>query len=88
MLNPISTNRFLKDVKLSRKRGFNIEKLKNIITLLRENKELPKKCRPHLLSEEWDDCWECHITPDWLLIYRFTENEIHFLRTGTHSDLF
>ena len=88
MLKPIQTNQFMKDVDLSRKRGLNIEKLKNIITLLCENKELPKRCRPHVLSGEWRDCWECHIAPDWLLIYRFTENEIHFLRTGTHSDLF
>ena len=88
MLSSTPTGRFLKDVKLLKKRKFDIKKLEEIIGLLCEGKELPNRCRAHILSGEWNDCWECHIAPDWLLIYRFTGNEIHFLRTGTHSDLF
>ncbi len=88
MINVVYTNRFKKDLKLAQKRGFNDVKLKNIITLLCESKELPKQCRPHILSGEWSDCWECHIGPDWILIYRFIEDDVHLLRTGTHSDLF
>jgi mRNA interferase YafQ len=88
MLRIVSTNKFLKDLGRSKKRGLDISKLKNIITLLCQKKELPKKYRPHLLSGDWNDCWECHIAPDWLLIYRLEENEIHLIRTGTHSDLF
>ena len=88
MFKIVYTNKFKKDLKLAQKRGLNETKLKNIIDLLCEGKELPKHCRSHILSGDWRDCWECHIAPDWLLIYRFTENEIHFLRTGTHSDLF
>ena len=88
MINVVYTNRFKKDLKLAQKRGFNDVKLKNIITLLCESKERPTPCRPHLLSGEWSDCWECHIGPDWILIYRFIEDDVHLLRTGTHSDLF
>jgi mRNA interferase YafQ len=89
-LKIVSTNKFLKDVGRSKKRGFDIEKLKTVIGFLYQGKDLPKKHRPHMLFGEWNDCWECHISPDWLLIYRFEfkENEIHLLRTGTHSDLF
>ncbi len=88
MLDAVYTNRFKKDLRLVQKRGLKDEKLRNIITLLCEGKELPKQCRPHLLSGVWDDFWECHIEPDWLLIYRFTEDDLELIRTGTHSDLF
>jgi mRNA interferase YafQ len=88
MLKPIYTNKILKDIKLAQKRGLNLTKLKNIITLLCESEELPKQCRPHILVGKYDNYWECHIGPDWLLIYEFIEDEIHLIRTGTHSDLF
>jgi mRNA interferase YafQ len=88
MLNRKPSTRFLKDIKLTKKRGADLEKLEKIVTCLCENEDLPKQCRPHILFGEWNDCWECHIEPDWLLIYRFTQDEIHLIRTGTHSDLF
>lgn len=88
MLKPIYTNRILKDIKLAQKRGLDLKKLKTIISLLCENKDLPKRCNPHILSGNYSNYWECHIGPDWLLIYEFRENEIRLLRTGTHSDLF
>jgi len=88
MFNPVYTNRVLKDIKLAKKRGFNLKKLKIVVALLCENKELPKRCKPHILSGNYSNYWECHIEPDWLLIYEFREKEIRLLRTGTHSDLF
>lgn len=88
MINVTYTNRFKKDLKLAQKRGFKDIKLKNIITMLCENKELPKQCRPHMLSGKYVGFFECHIEPDWLLIYRITNNAIELARTGTHSDLF
>jgi mRNA interferase YafQ len=84
----ILTTRFSKDVTRCRKRGLKFERLDNIVRMIAENKELPNSCRPHLLKGKYDDYWECHIQPDWLLIYDLTENGLYLIRTGTHSDLF
>ena len=88
MLYRKPTTRFLKDVKLAKKRKLNIQKLEKIIALICESKELPKHCRPHILSGNTVDFWECHIEADWLLIYRFNGDDLELIRTGTHSDLF
>lgn len=88
MLNRKPSTRFLKDIKLAKKRKFNIQKLEKIITLLCESSELPKQCRAHLLSGSLANYWECHIESDWLLIYQITEEDLELVRTGTHSDLF
>lgn len=88
MLNRKPSTRFLKDIKLTKKRGLNIRKLEEIVTLLCENKALPMQCRPHILSGKWNNFLECHIEPDWLLIYQTTEDDLELVRTGTHSDLF
>ena len=88
MFNPVYTNRMLKDIKLVQKRGLDLEKLKNVIVLLSSENELPKRCRPHMLSGNYSNYWECHIQPDWLLIYEFVDNDLRLIRTGTHSDLF
>jgi mRNA interferase YafQ len=58
------------------------------VQALREGRSLPAPVRPHPLKGEWKGHWECHITPDWLLIYKFSESEVVLARTGTHSDLF
>lgn len=88
MLKVRYTNRFKKDLKLAQKRGFKDMKLRNIVTLLCENKELPKHCNHHRLSGNYVGFFECHIEPDWLLIYRIIDDAIELARTGTHSDLF
>ena len=88
MLYRKPTTRFLKDIKLAKKRKFNIQKLERIITLLCEDKDLPKYCRPHILSGDWGNFWECHIESDWVLIYRIKGDDLELVRTGTHSDLF
>lgn len=86
----IWTTQFKKDYKLALKRHLNIELLDDIIRTLSRGETLPEKCKDHPLSGDWIGHRECHIQPDWLLIYR-VENDILVLtlaRTGTHSDLF
>lgn len=84
------TNHFKKDQKRLRKRNKNLKKLIEVIGLLADEKNLPKKYNDHLLKGNFIDRRECHIEPDWLLIYRI-ENSPKLLileRTGSHSDLF
>lgn len=84
------TSKFKKDYKTVQKRKYNLELLREVTILLIQNGELPQKYKPHKLSGKYTDCWECHIKPDWLLIWTIdTDNlEIWLTRTGTHSDLF
>lgn len=70
------------------KRGKAMKKFQTILDLLLEDKPLPFRCRPHRLSGSYDGLWECHIEPDWLLIYDVTKTEIRLYRMGSHSDLF
>lgn len=65
-----------------------MEKLKIVSDLLLGEKPLPPKYRNHRLQGEYIGTWECHIEPDWLLVYKKTSTEIVFVRMGTHSDLF
>lgn len=81
-------NRFKKDATIAQRRGCDGAKLQAIVNLLVADEPLPQRCRPHKLQGEWQDYWECHIAPDWLLIYTFSETEVVLHRTGTHSDLF
>ena len=88
MLTPVYTKQFNKDIKLSKKRRKNIKKLKEVMELLIEERKLPDKSRDHKLLGNFTECRECHVEGDWLLIYRVEANQIFFIRTGTHSDLF
>lgn len=84
------TNRFKKDYKLCKKRGLDVSKLEEVIKLLENKGKLPAKFKPHKLTGNYKDCWECHIKPDWLLVWLQDDNELTliFTNTGTHSDLF
>lgn len=88
MLIACYKNKFQKDVKRANKRGYNLKKLKLVMDTLIEGKSLPKKFVDHPLKGDFSICRECHIEPDWILIYYVEGNEITFVRTGTHSDLF
>ena len=84
------TTQFKKDYKLAMKRGMKIEMLNNLITDLARGVVLPEKYKAHMLSGNWAGHRECHVLPDWLLIYRM-EGDVLVLtltRTGTHADLF
>lgn len=88
MLKPEYTTKFKKDLKVVEKRKLNIEELKDIIKKLCMEEALPLKNKDHNLSGQWTGCRECHIAPDWLLIYQVGNGIIVFERTGSHSDLF
>jgi mRNA interferase YafQ len=79
---------FRNDVKQQKRRGKDVEELIAAIELLAEEGSLPAAYRPHKLSGEWRGVWECHVEPDWLLIYAVTDKESLLIRTGTHADLF
>ncbi len=90
MYKIIPTTRFKKDLKLAIKRGYNIDLLENIVDKLANGQKLPEMNRDHSLHGDYTGCRECHIAPDWLLIYEIFEEELilYLIRTGTHSDLF
>lgn len=90
MLSIVISNQFKKDLKLAKKRGLKINHLKEVIDTLANSKPLNEKYRDHNLSGEYSGFRECHIEPDWLLIYRVEnrELELFLFRTGSHSDLF
>jgi mRNA interferase YafQ len=86
--NPISGTRFERDVKLARKRGKDMAKLREAISLLIEGCPLPPRYRDHPLGGDWQHFRDCHIEPDLLLIYKIDGENLHLVRTGTHSDIF
>lgn len=88
MLNPVYTNAFKKDTKLVKKRNLDTTVLKSVMTDIIEQKPLAAKYRNHKLTGNWKDHWECHVAPDWLLIYKLVGEDVIFERTGSHSDLF
>ena len=88
MLNPSFTNQFQKDVKGMKKRNKDMQKLKLIMSKLINEENLEERYRDHKLSGEYKGRRDCHIEPDWVLIYKKTDSEIIFERTGSHSDLF
>ncbi len=88
MRTPVYTKRFEKDLKLMIRRGHDQESIKSILRRLIDEIPLAHKHRDHLLIGNFKDRRECHIAPDWLLIYRLEGSMIIFERTGTHGDLF
>ncbi len=88
MFDVFLTSRFKRDLKRAVKRRKNIDELERIIDLLQSATPLPDKNDDHQLTGEWLGHRECHIGPNWLLIYKTTETELILTRTGTHSDLF
>ncbi len=90
MLEIVLSNRFKKDLKLASKRGYPLELLEAVVDTLAAGKPLAEHLNDHNLTGNYAGFRECHIRPDWLLIYRVHNDElILFLsRTGTHSDLF
>lgn len=84
------TSRFKKDLKLVQSRGYNISLISDIINKLANGETLEAKNRDHDLQGNWKGYRECHIQPDWLLIYKIDNDDLilYLTRTGTHSDLF
>ena len=82
------TTQFSRDIKRMIKRGKNLSKLRKVVTLLATDEILDAKYRDHSLVGQWQPARDCHIEPDWILIYTITESTLRLERTGTHSDLF
>ena len=85
-----STTKFQRDLKRAEKRGYRIDLLMAVIKKLAAGETLDKSYNDHPLKGEYKGCRECHITPDWLLIYKIKDDTLflYLTRTGTHSDLF
>ncbi|VAW40424.1 mRNA interferase YafQ [hydrothermal vent metagenome] len=82
------TRQFARDIKRVRKWGKNLSKLKTIVTKLAQGEALEPQHRDHALSNNWQHSRDCHIEPDWILIYTIGEEYLRLERTGIHSDLF
>ena len=88
MKSAVYTKQFKKDVKLATKRGRDIDKLKGVMASLQEGQALGDRYKDHPLKGPFAGYRECHLEPDWLLIYKSELNQIYYVRTGTHADLF
>lgn len=90
MYEIVTSNRFKKDLKVALKRGYKLDKLKTVIDCLASGQPLAEKYKDHVLTGNFEGFRECHISPDWILVYRIEEDDLllYLLRTGTHSDLF
>lgn len=82
------TSQFKRDVKRMQRQGRELEKLKGVLETLVKGQPLAEKHRDHVLVGQYKGTRECHIEPDWLVIYELAETEIVLIRTGSHSDLF
>lgn len=86
----VQTSRFKKDLKNIKKRDYDLSLLGAVVDTLAAGEALPEKNKDHKLTGKYETCRECHIAPDWLLIYEISEGELilYLTRTGSHSDLF
>lgn len=82
------TGQFKKDAKRLAKRGYNLEKLRIVIEKLVNERKTEARYKDHPLQGKFAGARDCHVQPDWVLIYAIVENELRLIRTGTHSDIF
>jgi mRNA interferase YafQ len=82
------TSQFKKDLKRIQKRGKDLSKLKEVVSVIATSGVLDERYRDHSLSGKWSGSRDCHIEPDWILIYRLDDEDLFLERTGSHSDLF
>ena len=90
MLEIVASNQFRRDLKTLLRQGCNMDLLDQVIQLLAEQKPLPRRNADHPLTGNFAGCRECHIAPDWILIYKIKKDvlELYLMSTGTHSDLY
>ena len=83
-----TTTAFERDLRRVNKQGKDLDKLETVVNTLQAREPLPARCRPHPLRGIWAGHWDCHVEPDWLLLYRVTNEALILVRTGSHADLF
>jgi mRNA interferase YafQ len=88
MLTPRYAASFKKDYKRLQKRGYDMEKLRRVMKCLISGEPLEERLKDHPLRGKYAEARDCHIEPDWVLIYAIVDDELRLLRTGTHTDLF
>ena len=88
MLEIVYEHQFKKDLRLAKKQGKNLGKFRYVLELLLNSQPLAAKNRNHKLKGKYQGYWECHIVPDWLLVYKKTTSTLTLARIGSHSDLF
>jgi mRNA interferase YafQ len=79
---------FERDLRRMKRQGKDLDKIDAIVQRLREDVALPPRCRVHPLRGEWEGHWDCHVEPDWVLIYKLIPGTLILVRTGSHSQLF
>ena len=84
----LTTTAFERDLRRVERQGKDLDKLEAVVDLVQTQKPLPARCRPHPLRGDWSGHWDCHVEPDWLLLYRVTATQLILVRTGSHSELF
>ena len=84
----LTTAQFKKDIKSASKRGKDLDQLWAVVEKLLARQPLEPRNRPHRLSGTWSRHWECHVSPDWLLIWAAEDDALILVRTGSHTDLF
>jgi mRNA interferase YafQ len=87
-LKILQTTQFRKDLKRGKKQRRNLDTLKKALNLLVESEKLPARFKDHALGGQWKDFRDCHIEPDWVLIYQVKAEALHLVRIGSHADLF
>ena len=88
MLALVLSTQFKRDVRRAKRQGKDLSKLQTLMEFLRRQQSLPERYLDHPLKGDWKGYREVHIEPDWLLVYRVRGNELHLVRTGSHSSLF
>ena len=83
-----TTAAFERDLRRLRKQNKNLDKIEAVVELLQNQRPLPPRYRSHPLRGTWTGHWDCHIEPDWLLLYKLTTEALILVRTGSHSELF
>lgn len=87
-MKTLQTTQFRKDLKRGKKQQRNLDALKKALNLLVEGEKLPARFKDHALGGQWKDFRDCHIEPDWVLIYQIQADELHLVRIGSHANLF
>ena len=83
-----TTTAFERDLRRVNNQGKDVDKLEKIANLLQAQEPLPARCRPHPLRGNWIGHWDCHVEPDWALLYKVTDQALILVRSGSHAELF